>query len=197
MILMTQRKRTNVWKPRGELGDELGDWNWHVFDNIAVCVLVAQLCLTLYNQPMDCSLLVSSARGISQQEYWNALPFSSPGGSSLPRDQTQVSSIVDRLFTVKATREVHKIWITNENLLWSTGNSTQCSVVTLWERNPKKRGCMYICGWYTLLCSRNKQHCEAPVLQFKRKKPATRYSSQSRGDFYQGCEDQKAGVIGG
>ena len=28
---------------------------------------------------MDCSWLVSSARGISQQEYWNALPFSSPG----------------------------------------------------------------------------------------------------------------------
>ena len=27
---------------------------------------------------------------------------------------------------------------TNENLLYSTGNSTQCSVVTKWEGNPKR-----------------------------------------------------------
>ena len=29
---------------------------------------------------------------------------------------------------------------TNENLLYSTGNSTQCSVVTYMGRNSKKRG---------------------------------------------------------
>ena len=28
---------------------------------------------------------------------------------------------------------------TNENLLYSTGNSTQCSLVTKWKGNPKKR----------------------------------------------------------
>ena len=35
--------------------------------------------------------------------------------------------------------------ITNENLLCSTGNSTQFSVGPKWEGNPKKRGymCMY------------------------------------------------------
>ena len=31
----------------------------------------------------------------------------------------------------------------NENLLCSTGNFTQCSVVTKWEGNPKQRGHMY------------------------------------------------------
>ena len=43
-----------------------------------------------------------------------------------------------------------------ENLLSSTGNSTQCSV---WHKrggeNPKKRGYMYMYGWLTLLSSRN------------------------------------------
>ena len=29
-------------------------------------------------------------------------------------------------------------YITNENLLYSTGNSTQCSVVTKWEGNLKR-----------------------------------------------------------
>ena len=33
--------------------------------------------------------------------------------------------------------------ITNENLLYSTGNSTQCSVVTECEGNPKKKRYMY------------------------------------------------------
>ena len=31
----------------------------------------------------------------------------------------------------------------NENLLYSTGNFTQCSVVIKWEGNPKQRGHMY------------------------------------------------------
>ena len=36
-------------------------------------------------------------------------------------------------------------WITNENLLYSTGNSTQCSVVTKMRRKSKKEGiCVYI-----------------------------------------------------
>ena len=35
-------------------------------------------------------------------------------------------------------------WITNENLLYSTGNPTQCSVVTKEEGNTKKRVCMYV-----------------------------------------------------
>ena len=36
--------------------------------------------------------------GFSRQEYWSGLPFPSPGGSSQPRDWTQVSHIVGRCF---------------------------------------------------------------------------------------------------
>ena len=43
--------------------------------------------------------------GFSRQEYWNGLPFPSSRRSSWPRDQTQVSRIAGRHFTVWATRE--------------------------------------------------------------------------------------------
>ena len=66
---------------------------------------VAQLCPTLCD-PMDCSLAGSSIHGIFQARIleWVAISFSR--GSSQPRDQTQVSHIVGRRFTVWATREV-------------------------------------------------------------------------------------------
>ena len=41
-----------------------------------------------------------------RQEYWSGLPFSSPGESSRPRDQTRVSHIAGRGFTVRATRGI-------------------------------------------------------------------------------------------
>ena len=37
-------------------------------------------------------------------------------------------------------------YTTNENLLHTTGNFTQCSVVTKWEGNPKRRDiCVCMC----------------------------------------------------
>ena len=68
---------------------------------------VAQSCPTLCN-PMDCSLAGSSVNGILQATIlqWVAVPFFR--GSSWPRDQTQVSSIAGRFFTVWATREVQR-----------------------------------------------------------------------------------------
>ena len=55
--------------------------------------------------PMDWSLPGSSVHGISQATLleWVAIPFSR--GSSQPRDQTQVSCIAGRFFTIWATRE--------------------------------------------------------------------------------------------
>ena len=55
---------------------------------------------------MDYSLPGSSVHGTSQARVleWVAISFSR--GSSQPRDRTPVSSIVDRCFTVWATREV-------------------------------------------------------------------------------------------
>ena len=51
----------------------------------------------------------SSFHGILQAVIleWIAIPFSR--GSSQPRDQTQVSCFVVRLFTVRATREAINI----------------------------------------------------------------------------------------
>ena len=59
---------------------------------------VAQSCLTLCD-PMDCTLTGSSVHGIFQAIVleWIAISFSR--GSSQPRARTQVSRIVDRLFT--------------------------------------------------------------------------------------------------
>ena len=66
---------------------------------------VAQLCPTLCN-PKDCSLPGSSVHGIFQARIleWGAIAFSRR--SYQPRDWTQVSCIVDRRFTIWATREV-------------------------------------------------------------------------------------------
>ena len=65
---------------------------------------VAQLCLTLW-YPMDCSLPGSSFHGTFQARVleWAAISFSRE--SSRTRDQTQISCIVGRCFTIWATRE--------------------------------------------------------------------------------------------
>ena len=64
-------------------------------------------CPTLCD-PMDCSGSGSSIHGIFQARVleWIAISFSR--GSSWPRNQTRVSHIAGRCFTVWATREVIK-----------------------------------------------------------------------------------------
>ena len=66
-------------------------------------MLVAQLCPTLCNSK-NCSPPGSSVHGISQARIlqWVANSFSR--GSSWPRDWTQVSNTVGRLFTIWVTR---------------------------------------------------------------------------------------------
>ena len=63
---------------------------------------VAQSCPTLCD-PMDCSLPGSSIHGIFQARIleWVSISFSK--GSSRPEDQTQVSCVVGRCFTIWAT----------------------------------------------------------------------------------------------
>ena len=63
-------------------------------------VLDAQSCLTLCN-PMDCSPPGSSVHGRILE--WVAIPYSR--GCSRPRDQTRVSRIAGRCFTIWVTRE--------------------------------------------------------------------------------------------
>ena len=71
---------------------------------------VTQSCPTLCD-PVDCSLLGSSARGIFEARMleWVAISFSR--GSSLHRDRTQVSCIVGRCFTVWATYPTSEIGV--------------------------------------------------------------------------------------
>ena len=66
---------------------------------------VTESCLTL-SFPMKCSLPCSSVHEILQARIleWVAMSFSR--GSSWPRDWTRGSCIVDRCFTVWATREL-------------------------------------------------------------------------------------------
>ena len=66
---------------------------------------VAQSCPTLCD-PIDCSLSGSSVHGIFQARVLEWITISFSRGSSQPRARTQVSRIVDRCFTVWATREV-------------------------------------------------------------------------------------------
>ena len=89
---------------------EFGPCGLALFDKViqylcvCVCVRLTQLYPTLCD-PMDPSLPNSSVHRILQAKIleWIATPFSR--GSFPPRDQTWVSCIAGRLFTVWTTRE--------------------------------------------------------------------------------------------
>ena len=67
--------------------------------NDCCCSLIVKLCLTL-SDPIDCKPSGSSVHGILQARVleWAAMPSSR--GFSQPGDQTQVSHIAGRFFTV-------------------------------------------------------------------------------------------------
>ena len=78
----------------------------HIYMKVKVKVFVIQSCPTLCD-PTDCSLPDSSVHGFLQARIleWVAIPFSR--GSSWPRNQTQVSWIAGRFFTIWVTREAY------------------------------------------------------------------------------------------
>ena len=57
-------------------------------------------CVQFFATPMDCSLTGSSTHGIFQARVLEWVAISFPRASSPPRDQTQVSHIADRHFTI-------------------------------------------------------------------------------------------------
>ena len=85
-------------------GKEINYLHWSGAICQKVKLTVVQSCLTLCD-PMDCSPPGSSVHGISQARIleWVAISFSR--GSTWPRDQTFISCIAGRFFTVWATRE--------------------------------------------------------------------------------------------
>ena len=74
----------------------------HIYNGILWTVLVAQLCPTLC-EPTNCSPPSFSVHGILQTRIleWISIPFSRR--TSKPRDQTLVSCLTGRFFTVWAT----------------------------------------------------------------------------------------------
>ena len=80
-------------------------------------VLVIQSCLTLSN-PIDCSSPGSPVRGILQARKLERVAISFFRGSSQPRNQTQVSCIAGRFFTIWATRDPY-LFYKNMNKIYS------------------------------------------------------------------------------
>ena len=76
-----------------------------LFPLLACLCVLSRSVVSNFLGPMDHSLPDSSFHGILQARIreWVAIPFS--GGSSWPRDRTQVSCIAGRFFTIWATRE--------------------------------------------------------------------------------------------
>ena len=89
--------------------------------SVWVCVLVVQSGLT-FCYSMGYSLPGFSVHGIFQARILKrvAIPFSR--GSSQPRDQTHISCIVSRFFTVWATREA-------QSFLFSLNIRTACYII--------------------------------------------------------------------
>ena len=80
-------------------------WNHKIETNMyAVLCIVVHSCLTLCD-PVDCNPPGYSVHGILQARILELVAMPSQRGSSLPRDQTQVSHIAVRFFTGWATRE--------------------------------------------------------------------------------------------
>ena len=87
--------------------------------------------------------------------------MASSSGSSQPRDGTQISCIAGGFFIVLFIAHfLCAKLIANGNLLYSTGRSTLCSVMTCLGgmrdfEGPRLRRYMYTCSWFTLYSSRN------------------------------------------
>ena len=78
-------------------------WNHH-YSQFEKKMKVVQLCLT-FSDPMDCSPPDSSVHGILQARMLECVDIPFSRGSSWPRNQTWVSYIAGRFFTIWATRE--------------------------------------------------------------------------------------------
>ena len=113
LLLLSLQLCPTLWDPidgspsgssiPGILQARILEWIAIAFSRI--CARSLQLCSSL-NHPVECSPPGSSLPGILQARIleWVATPSSR--GSSQPRDRSRVSHIVNRRFTIWATREV-------------------------------------------------------------------------------------------
>ena len=108
--------KLNIQKTKSMASDPITSWqlDGETVETVADFIFrgskeseIAQSCPTLCD-PRDCGLPSSSVHGIFQAIVLELIAISFSSGSSWPRDRTQVSCIVDRRFTIWATREVYK-----------------------------------------------------------------------------------------
>ena len=123
-------------------------------------IYIPQLCPTLWD-PMDCSPPSSSVHGILQAREWSGLPFPSPEDLPYPRDQTSVSCLAGRFFT---------IWATQGSQIQWRGWSLPDQRTVIGVRDPPQRAMLFkeeadICG--SLFAVWSGEGSEAPQVSSK------------------------------
>ena len=81
-------------------------------------MLVAQLCPVLWD-PRDCSPPGSSVHGISWQEYWNGLPFRSPGELLNPGTECRSPALQADSSPCEPPGKPCELVSPGQNFLWS------------------------------------------------------------------------------
>ena len=80
-----------------------------VMPHYSLCSAILLSHVWLFATPWTLAHQVPLSMGFSRKEHWSGLAMPSSRRSSQPRDQTQVSHIAGRFFTIWATREAHGI----------------------------------------------------------------------------------------
>ena len=118
-------------------GGKNGDWDWHI--TLLRCVCTVTSVVWLFATPRTVAHQAPLSMGLPRQEYWRGLPHPPPADLLDPGiEPTSLMhpALASGLFTHWATWEAHILLLlcirqtAYENLLYSTGNSTQCSAVT-------------------------------------------------------------------
>ena len=105
---------------------ERGRMNWKIgIDIYMLLILCINSCQVLWDT-INYSPLESSVYGILQARILEGVAISFSRQASWPRDPTQVFCTAGRFFTVWAARETPIKQITQQNLLYSTGNLVLC-----------------------------------------------------------------------
>ena len=110
---------------------------------------------------MDCSPPGSSVHGIFQAIVLEWIAISYFRGSSQPRDRTQVSHIVDRRFTIWATREVLTCSKTTR-LKTSSSWVSHCLFIQSESEREGAQSCPTLCDPWTVT------HQAPPSMEFSR-----------------------------
>ena len=134
--------KSNLWLP-GVRGDRDKFGRLGLSYTHCVC-LVTQLCLTLCD-PMDCSSPGSSVHGILQERIWKWVAIPSPGDLLDSEIEPESPALQVDYLPSRPPEKLHIYTtvyikqITNKDLLYCTGNSTQYSVMTYMGKKIPKR----------------------------------------------------------